>query len=71
MIHGRPIHVFHPTDFSNGDEAAFCHALSVVTHAQGHLSLLHIKDPDSRVDWSDFPSVRSTLLRWNRIVGRG
>jgi len=67
MIHGRPIHVFHPTDFSNGDEAAFCHALSVVTHAQGHLSLLHIKDPDSRVDWSDFPSVRNTLLRWNRI----
>jgi nucleotide-binding universal stress UspA family protein len=68
MFHGRPIHVFHPTDFSNGDEAAFCHALSIVSHAKGHLSLLHIKDPDSHVDWSDFPSVRSTLMRWGRVA---
>jgi nucleotide-binding universal stress UspA family protein len=67
MIHGRPIHVFHPTDFSIGDEAAFCHAVSIVSHAEGRLSLLHIKQPDSSVDWSDFPSVRSTLMRWRRI----
>ncbi len=56
--------VFHPSDFTTGDEAAFAHALKIALSVRGKLSLLHVGGPDEDAHWSDFPGVRETLSRW-------
>lgn len=67
MKPGRPLHVFHPTDFSSGDEGAFRHALYFAAVSRGTLCLLHVKRPGEEVEWADFPPVRETLERWGRL----
>lgn len=60
-----PIHsIFHPTDFSQGDESAFAHSLRIALAAQTELSLMHVGDADEEMHWSDFPSVRGMLADW-------
>lgn len=59
--------VFHPTDFTQGDENAFAHALRIAVNAKVPLSLLHVGGVDSSDHWSDFPGVRETLSRWGLL----
>ncbi|HVY71252.1 MAG TPA: universal stress protein, partial [Verrucomicrobiae bacterium] len=56
--------VFHPSDFSPGDEAAFAHALRVAIAARAELALMHVDEPEAHEHWSSFPGVRDTLRRW-------
>jgi nucleotide-binding universal stress UspA family protein len=60
-------HVFHPSDFTSGDEAAFTHALRIALEARGQLQLLHVKEPEDDVRWSDFPRVRRVLAEWGML----
>jgi nucleotide-binding universal stress UspA family protein len=55
--------ILHPTDFSDGSQVAFHHALKAALLAKSKLSLLHVS-PDMTSEWSDFPGVRETLERW-------
>jgi nucleotide-binding universal stress UspA family protein len=62
--------VFHPSDFSKTDEAAFAHALKIALAVKGELNLLHAGHPGAQVEWTDFPAVRATLARWNILPER-
>ena len=55
--------ILHPTDFSEGSQVAFHHALKAALLAKSKLSLLHVS-PEATSEWSDFPGVRETLERW-------
>ena len=55
--------VLHPTDFSEGSQAAFHHALKAALLAKSKLTLLHVS-PEAASEWVDFPGVRETLERW-------
>ncbi len=59
--------VFHPSDFTVGDHAAFGHALRIALSAKAELSVLHVEESSDSVDWSDFPSIRETLAQWNLL----
>ena len=56
--------IFHPADFTKGDEGAYAHALRLAFAAGANLSLLHVGGADSDNEWDDFPSVRELLSRW-------
>ena len=58
--------VFHPSDFSEGSEVAFAHALKLALVAQARLSMLHVA-AGRNAEWQDFPGVRDTLERWGLI----
>ena len=58
--------IFLPSDFSEGSETAFFHALKLALASKSVLTVLHV-DPDASADWQDFPGVRKTLERWNMI----
>ena len=57
--------VFHPTDFSEGDEVAFAHSLKIAHALRAELCLMHVREPMEKSYWADFPHVRDTLKRWN------
>ena len=59
--------IFHPSDFSEGSEIAFAHALRIALVTKAALTMLHV-DPGHDADWSDFPGVRETLCRWRLIA---
>ena len=60
--------VVHPTDFSDGSDAAFAHALAIALIRRGELTLLHGgSEPANDGEWSRFPPVRKTLERWGVI----
>ena len=59
--------IFHPSDFTHGDESAFVHALRIAVAARARLQLLHVKKPDDHVEWSNFPHIRATLARWGLL----
>lgn len=60
--------IFHPSDFSAGDHGAFVHALKIALAAKGELELLHVDEPGSNSNWSDFPHVRDTLSHWGHLA---
>jgi nucleotide-binding universal stress UspA family protein len=60
--------VFHPSDFTPSDDAAFIHALRIALAAKAKLQLLHVNDPNEHVRWSEFPRVRSVLSRWGMLT---
>jgi len=67
LLSGRKVEdIFLPSDFSEGSETAFVHALKLALASKSTLTVLHA-DPDASVDWQDFPGVRETLERWNLI----
>ncbi len=59
--------VFHPTDFSLGDETALIHALRIAVAARSSLELMHVGAEGEEVHWSDFPSIRSHLAQWGLV----
>jgi nucleotide-binding universal stress UspA family protein len=59
--------ILHPTDFSDGSESAFAHALAVALFRQTHLTLLHVSSGSVEEGWSQFPPVRKTLERWGLL----
>jgi nucleotide-binding universal stress UspA family protein len=59
--------VFHPSDFSAGDEGAFAHALKLAWAAKAEISLLHVGQRGDEVHWSDFPHARPLLERWGLL----
>ena len=63
--------IFHPSDFTPGDEAAFVHALKVAMAARSELDILHANPEAKEIDWDDFPSVRLTLEKWGLLKPGG
>ena len=57
--------IFHPTDFSLEPDTAFAHALKLAMATNSQLTLFHVNESLDEVPWQDFPSVRSTLAKWN------
>ena len=62
--------VFHPTDFSEGDQSAMAHALRLAQLARGEFSVLHVTEPHTDVEWGAFPPVRKLLQQWG-LLGEG
>src|SRR5437762_12610905 len=56
--------IFHPADFSKGDEGAFVHALKIGLATKAKLTILHVAQPETKVRWKNFPHVRAALARW-------
>jgi nucleotide-binding universal stress UspA family protein len=58
--------IFLPSDFSEGSEVAFVHALKLALTSKALLTVLHVQ-PGSSTNWEDFPGVRETLEKWKLI----
>lgn len=56
--------IFHPTDFSAMDSAAFAHALKLTCLVQGELTMMHVDPTIGSKDFEDFPRIRPLLARW-------
>ena len=65
--------IFHPSNFSEGSERAFEHALALSLHRRTGLTILHAGQDvhagsEGRGEtWAEFPSVRGTLERWGLL----
>jgi nucleotide-binding universal stress UspA family protein len=59
--------IAHPTDFSTASALAFSHALCLALKTKSNLSLLHVNKNGSQDDWTSFPHVRETLVRWGLL----
>jgi nucleotide-binding universal stress UspA family protein len=62
--------IVFPTDFAEASEEAFAHALRIGVAARALLHLLHIGGRDEGPDWTRFPHVRETLIKWG-MLGEG
>jgi len=60
--------IFHPSDFSEGDELAFAHALRIAHAVSAELCLMHVREPLEKSYWADFPHVRDTLKQWGAVA---
>ena len=56
--------IFHPTDFSAEDSAAFAHAVKLTCLVQGELTMMHIDPAIGSQDFEDSPRIRPLLARW-------
>jgi len=56
--------IFHPTDFSDADRAAFAHAVKLTCLVQGELTMMHVDPTIEHKDFEDFPRIRPLLVRW-------
>jgi len=56
--------IFHPTDFSAADSAAFAHAVKLTCVVQGELTMMHVDHTVGRQGFEDFPRIRPLLARW-------
>jgi nucleotide-binding universal stress UspA family protein len=56
--------IFHPTDFSAADSAAFAHAVKLTLLVQGELTMMHVDPAIERKDFEGFPRIRPLLARW-------
>ena len=56
--------IFHPTDFSAADRAAFAHAVKLTCLVQGELTMMHVDPTIEHKDFEDFPRIRPLLVRW-------
>lgn len=56
--------IFHPTDFSAADAAAFAHAVKLTCLVQGELTMMHVDPTIERKAFEDFPRIRPLLARW-------
>lgn len=61
--------LFHPTDFSGEDRAAFVHSVRLAQAAGGELILFNVIDEEERPD--HFPRVRELLQAWSAGAGTG
>ncbi len=70
--------IFHPSDFTQTSQVAFCHALKIALAVNAELKMLHVDATHDHSHHTDFPSVRGILERWKvlragssqRAVGR-
>jgi hypothetical protein len=60
--------IFHPTDFSAADSAAFAHAVKLTILAQGKLTMMHVDPTIERKNFEDFPRIRPLLARWGILL---
>jgi len=58
--------ILHPSDFSEASEVAFVHALKLALVTGARLTLLHVVEGQG-TEWTDFPSVRATLVKWGLL----
>lgn len=56
--------VFHPSDFTRGSEAAFCHALRIALAVRGRLEVFHVDEIGDGTHWTDYPSAAAYLQQW-------
>ncbi len=56
--------IFHPSDFTEGSEVAFAHALKLALVAKADINIFHINPNANEEDWKNFPGVRSMLEQW-------
>jgi len=56
--------IFHPTDFSAEDSAAFAHAVKLTCLVQGELTMMHVDPTIERKAFEEFPRIRPLLVRW-------
>lgn len=56
--------IFHPSDFSEASDVAFCHALRLAVAGQGRLTILHTGTQNGYAQWDRFPAVRQRLEQW-------
>jgi nucleotide-binding universal stress UspA family protein len=56
--------IFHPTDFSATEAAAFAHAVKLTFLVQGELTMMHVDPTVGRQRFEDFPRIRPLLARW-------
>ncbi len=56
--------IFHPSDFTQTSQVAFCHALKIALAVNAELKMLHVDAANEHSHHSDFPSVREVLERW-------
>lgn len=68
MNHVSFARVFHPTDFSPSDAAAFAHALRIALAGEELLTLYHCDPNHAESRWEDFPHVRTTMDRWKHLL---
>jgi nucleotide-binding universal stress UspA family protein len=59
--------IFHPTDFSAADSAAFAHAVKLTCLVQGELTMMHVDHTVGRQGFEDFPRIRPLLARWGLL----
>ncbi len=61
-------HIVCLTDLTPASLPAFHHALALALANRAQLTLLHVgPQHQDQVDWSAFPRVRQTLVRWGRL----
>jgi nucleotide-binding universal stress UspA family protein len=60
-------HIFHPSDFSQGDYPALIHALRLALSGGARLSLLHVASHEDDVTFDEFPRVRPILAKWSSV----
>lgn len=58
--------IFFPSDFSPESQVAFAHALKIALVARANLDIAHVSSHGD-VDWTEFPGVRETLIRWQLL----
>ena len=56
--------IFHPTDFSAADSAAFAHAVKLTCLVQGELTMMHVDPLIGSQYFEDAPRIRPLLARW-------
>ncbi|MDE3219120.1 MAG: universal stress protein [Nitrospirota bacterium] len=56
--------IFHPTDFSAEDSAAFAHAVKLTCLVQGELTMMHVDPAIGSQDFEESPRIRPLLARW-------
>ena len=60
--------VFHPSDFSEGSERAFAHALAIALKRQTEFTVFHTDTQQLlEDDWGRYPAIRETLERWGML----
>ncbi|MFT5128229.1 MAG: nucleotide-binding universal stress UspA family protein [Rhodothermales bacterium] len=67
MLRQAILKVFHPSDFTAEEEAAFVHALRLTVAVRGDLSIVHVGNAEDSIHWEYFPRVRPTLVKWGMI----
>ncbi|MDP2307719.1 MAG: universal stress protein [Pseudomonadota bacterium] len=58
-----------PTDFSDGAELAFAHALRLSVALRARLDIVHVEPENDAADWRWGPHVGETLRRWGYDTG--
>lgn len=60
-------HILHLTDFSQGSNIAYAHALRLSVALKGSLDILHVQQEDDESGWDQYPTVRDTLCKWKLL----